>query len=145
MLQDEFLPEVEERGFGMTYGLCRIVPHHIGVPMAGWYRDWLNENFPNRWMGRGSPMMPWPARSPDLTPCDLFLWGFIKSKVYATKSRDITERKERIIAAFGEITVEMREKTILEYRDRLEFGKSNKTYNKLLLEYNFDLLQQIIT
>ena len=23
----------------------------------------------------------WPARSPDLNPCDFFLWGFLKSKV----------------------------------------------------------------
>ena len=42
------------------------------------------------------------------------------SKVYATKPRDIPELKERIFAAFEEITVEMRQKTILEYRDRLE-------------------------
>ena len=24
----------------------------------------------------------WPARSPDLTPCDIFLWGYLKWKVY---------------------------------------------------------------
>ena len=23
----------------------------------------------------------WPARSPDLNPCDFFLWGYLKSKV----------------------------------------------------------------
>ena len=60
------------------------------------------------------------ARSPDLTPCDFFLWGFVKSKVYATKPRDIPELKERIFAAFEEIAVEMWQKTILEHRDRLE-------------------------
>ena len=26
----------------------------------------------------------WPARSPDLTPLDFFLWGYMKSKVYLT-------------------------------------------------------------
>ena len=26
----------------------------------------------------------WPPRSPDLTPCDYFLWGHLKNKVYAT-------------------------------------------------------------
>ena len=25
---------------------------------------------------------PWPARSPDLTPCDYFLWGYVKDKVF---------------------------------------------------------------
>jgi len=24
----------------------------------------------------------WPARSPDLTPCDYFLWGYVKSRVF---------------------------------------------------------------
>jgi len=24
----------------------------------------------------------WPPRSPDLTPCDFFLWGYLKAKVY---------------------------------------------------------------
>ena len=24
----------------------------------------------------------WPARSPDLTPCDFFLWGYLKEQVY---------------------------------------------------------------
>ena len=24
----------------------------------------------------------WPAYSPDLNPCDFFLWGYLKSKVY---------------------------------------------------------------
>ena len=30
----------------------------------------------------------WPARSPDLTACDYFLWGFLKSKVYVTMPRN---------------------------------------------------------
>jgi hypothetical protein len=27
-------------------------------------------------------LLPWPPRSPDLTPCDFFLWGFVKDSVY---------------------------------------------------------------
>ncbi len=71
-------------------------------------------------MGRGSPNMQWPPRSPDLSVCDFFLWGFIKSKVYTTRPRDILELKARIVNAFGEVTSEMRQKTLLEYRERLE-------------------------
>ena len=32
-------------------------------------RYYLNEFFPNRWLGCGGPI-PWPLRSPDLTPLD---------------------------------------------------------------------------
>uniref|UniRef100_A0A914UIG9 Transposase n=1 Tax=Plectus sambesii TaxID=2011161 RepID=A0A914UIG9_9BILA len=82
--------------------------------------DWLNEHFGGRLMGHGSPTMPWPSRSPDLTPCDFFLGRFIKSKVYTTKPRDIPELKNRIRNAFGQVTDKMQQKALLEYRDRLE-------------------------
>lgn len=42
----------------------------------------------------------WPARSPDLTPCDFFLWGYIKSKVYMTPPPDILALRERILNEF---------------------------------------------
>jgi hypothetical protein len=35
--------------------------------------------------------IPWPARSPDLTDPDFFLWGYLKSKVYATRPHSIQE------------------------------------------------------
>uniref|UniRef100_A0A914UQ01 Transposase n=1 Tax=Plectus sambesii TaxID=2011161 RepID=A0A914UQ01_9BILA len=89
-------------------------------------RDWLNEHFVGRWMGRGSPTMPWPSHSPDLTPCDFFLWGFIKPKVYTTKPRAVSELKDRIRNAFGQVTDKMQQKTLLEYRDRLERVQKNE-------------------
>jgi transposase len=41
----------------------------------------LNNRYPKRWIGRGSKFQFWPARSPDLTPCDFFLWGYLKKKI----------------------------------------------------------------
>ena len=38
----------------------------------------------------------WPPRSPDLTPCVFFLWGYLKSKVYATAPRDMNDLMQRI-------------------------------------------------
>jgi hypothetical protein len=65
----------------------------------------LNDAFPNRLIGRGR-MINWPPRSPDFTPLDLSLLGWMKSKVYRRKvyTRDelfdhlmdvITHTKER--------------------------------------------------
>jgi len=39
----------------------------------------------------------WPPRSSDLSPLDYFLWGYLKSKVYATKLRNLEEHRQRII------------------------------------------------
>ena len=46
--------------------------------------DVLNERFPDAWNLTGGPI-PWPPRSPDLSPLDFFLWGYIKNIVYAEK------------------------------------------------------------
>jgi hypothetical protein len=35
-------------------------------------REWLNNNFPERWIGRNGPVA-WPPRSPDLNSCDIFV------------------------------------------------------------------------
>ena len=40
-------------------------------------------------------------RSPDLTPCDLFLWGYIKDKVFSIPPRDIDELRQKIIREFN--------------------------------------------
>ncbi|PSN52971.1 hypothetical protein C0J52_01129, partial [Blattella germanica] len=35
----------------------------------------------------------WPARSPDLSAFDYFLWGYVNRKVYANKPRNSEEQK----------------------------------------------------
>ena len=47
-------------------------------------RDRLNAVFGNnRIIGLGHDV-EWPPRSPDLTPCDFFMWGYLKDKVFST-------------------------------------------------------------
>ena len=49
-------------------------------------RELLNRVLQQRWIGRTAKgdyhLLPWPPRSPDLTPCDFFLWEFVKDSVY---------------------------------------------------------------
>ena len=37
--------------------------------------------------------LEWQARSPDLTPCDFFLWSFLKSRVYVNRARTLQDLK----------------------------------------------------
>lgn len=69
-------------------------------------RNFLNIRFGERWIGRGGPIN-WPARSPDITPLDFFLWGFIKSKVYKDPPTTVENMKERITASFRTVTPQM--------------------------------------
>lgn len=57
--------------------------------------DYLNEQFPGRWMGRYGPIR-WPARSPDLNPLDFFLWGYCKEEIYKTLPEDIDDLDMRL-------------------------------------------------
>jgi len=38
----------------------------------------------------------WPARSPDLNPCDFFLWGYLKEKFFKHRPRSLEDFKGRI-------------------------------------------------
>jgi hypothetical protein len=62
----------------------------------------LREKFPGRVILRNGDQI-WPPRSCDLTPCDFFLWGFVKSRVYANKPQTIPELKVEIRRVIGEI------------------------------------------
>lgn len=62
-------------------------------------REFLDQSYPNRWIGRGGTI-PWPARSPDLTPMDFFLWGYVKERVFRHRSTTADDMKNRITEAF---------------------------------------------
>lgn len=83
-------------------------------------RNFLNANFPMKWIGRNSPLEPWPPRSPDITPCDFFLWGYLKNKVYTTRPRNRQELCLRIRQACQEITPQTLRKVIQRFRRVVE-------------------------
>jgi len=60
------------------------------------------EEFPGCVISRNGDQN-WPPRSCDLTPCDFFLWGFVKYRVYANKPQTIPELKVEIRRVIGEI------------------------------------------
>ena len=95
-------------------------------------RAWLEENFPNRWIGRNSRLVQFPPRSPDLTPLDFFLWGFVKEKVYKSRPTNAEELRERITAACAEITPQQLCNVMINLKRR---------YNKCI-ELNGDLVEQ---
>lgn len=62
----------------------------------------VREMFPGKVISkRGN--IEWPPRSPDLSPLDFFLWGFLKNKIYSNKPRTITALKGNIRAEMAAI------------------------------------------
>lgn len=64
--------------------------------------DWLAEFFGDHVIAlQHDP--EWPPRSPDLTPCDYFLWGYVKSKVFVSPPDSIDDLKNRISQTFTDL------------------------------------------
>ena len=104
-------------------------PPHFAIPV----RQYLNQKLGNRWIGRGGPVA-WPPRSPDLTPCDFFLWGYIKDRVFSNLPSTISELKTRIRAVISSITEETLQKVVenTEFRMRLLLRQNGAHFENLL-------------
>lgn len=61
----------------------------------------------------------WPSRSPDLNPCDYFLWGFLKSRVFRNSPRTLEDLKMAISHEINQLTPELLGRSIENIYDRL--------------------------
>ena len=96
-------------------------PPHWGLRI----RQFLNETFSDRWIERDGPIS-WPPRSPDISPLDFFLWGYVKNIVYRTKVLHITDLKQRISNAIAIINEAMLQRTWQEIEYRLDVLRVTK-------------------
>ena len=85
----------------------------------------LDEHFHDRVIGlryksRYGGGIDWPPYSPDINPCDFFLWGYLKEKVYQRRPRTLEDIRKAIIAEIDEITQEMISNVISGFKSRLE-------------------------
>jgi hypothetical protein len=70
-------------------------------------RKYLNTRFPGPWIGWAVPTA-WPSRSLDLTSVDVFLWEFVKDRVFVPPlPANVAELRTRITAAVAEVKPEM--------------------------------------
>ncbi|GFX73936.1 uncharacterized protein TNCV_397471 [Trichonephila clavipes] len=84
MITNFFIPElnnhdVQELWFQQDGATCHTARATI---------DLLKDTFGDRLISRFGPVN-WPPRSCDLTPLDYFMWGYVKSLVYADKPQTL--------------------------------------------------------
>ena len=56
--------------------------------------EWLSTRFKDRIISRNAEFL-WPPYSPDLNPCDFYLWGYLKNKVYTSPTPKTTEELKK--------------------------------------------------
>ncbi|KAJ4429889.1 hypothetical protein ANN_22093 [Periplaneta americana] len=74
-------------------------------------RTFLNDPLPNTWIGRAGrddmQILSWPSRSPDLTPCDFYLWAYVKDSVFVPSlPENLPELRARIINTIAAIDMD---------------------------------------
>jgi hypothetical protein len=78
----------------------------------------LKDRFPARVISqRGT--VEWPARSPDLSACDFFLWGYLKIKVYENKPRTTMDLKQNIRDQVAAVSPTMLQRVMQNFQKHL--------------------------
>ena len=83
-----------------------VTPH---TPAAS--RLWLQERFPGRVISLKEEVQ-WAPHSPDLSPLDFFLWGYLKDRVYKDKPRTSEQLKRTLIAEVSVMPSEMVDRAV---------------------------------
>ncbi|GFT73317.1 putative DD41D transposase [Trichonephila clavipes] len=87
--------------------------------------DLLKDTFGDRLISRFGPVN-WPPRSCDLTPLDYFLWGYVKSLVYADKPQTRDHLENNIRRVIADIRPQMLEKVIENWASRLDYIRASR-------------------
>lgn len=100
MISDFVVPALDGHG-----ELGRIVLQQDGAPphTSASAKEILGRYFPGRVISQGFGVK-WPPRSPDLSPADFWLWGYLKSRVYLQKPKNLTDLKNSISLEVRKLT-----------------------------------------
>ncbi|GFU90629.1 DUF4817 domain-containing protein [Trichonephila clavipes] len=120
MITNFFIPElnnhdVQELWFQQDGATCHTARAII---------DLLKDTFGDRLISRFGPVN-WPPRSCDLTPLDYFLWGYVKSLVYADKPQTLDHLQDKIRRVIADIRPQILEKVIENWTSRLDYIRAS--------------------
>ncbi|GFU36544.1 hypothetical protein TNCV_1444891 [Trichonephila clavipes] len=121
MITNFFIPElnnhdVQELWFQQDGAACHTARATI---------DLLKDTYGDRLISRFGPVN-WPPRSCDLTPLDYFLWGYVKSLVYADKPQTLDHLEDNIRRVIPDIRPQMLEKVIENWTSRLDHIRASR-------------------
>ncbi|GFW63840.1 transposable element Tc3 transposase [Trichonephila clavipes] len=121
MITNFFIPElnnhdVQELWFQQDGATCHTARATI---------DLLKDTFGDRLISRFGPVN-WPPRSCDLTPLDYFLWGYVKSLVYADKPQTLDHLEDNIRRVIADIRPQMLQNVIENWTSRLDYIRASR-------------------
>jgi hypothetical protein len=107
MLENEFMPTllatqvpIRTQWF-MQDGATPHTADSVLVFLRGVFDDRVMSHHYPQYNNNGGYF--WPPLSPDLNPCDFFLWGYLKEKLFASRPQNLTDMRTRIVQLCSEI------------------------------------------
>ncbi|GFU79958.1 transposable element Tc3 transposase [Trichonephila clavipes] len=121
MITNFFIPElnnhdVQELWFQQDGATCHTARATI---------DLLKDTFDDRLISLFGPVNR-PPRCCDLTPLDYFLWGYVKSLVYADKPQTLDHLEDDIRRVIADIRPQILEKVIENWMSRLDYIRASR-------------------
>lgn len=123
MLENTFLPQLYTTRLPMEtqwFMQDGARPHTANVVL-----DFLHEHFGHRVMSNRFPERfqegsIWPPHSPDINPCDFFLWGHLKETIHRNRPHNLMQLRADITTFIQGITEELCRKVVGNLTVRLE-------------------------
>ena len=119
MMKTFFFPKIEQHEKASDYWFMQDgAPPHRKTEVF----DCLKEKFQYRLiaLNAGPDLLEWPPYSPDLNPCDFFLWGYLKDNLYETPIKDTEDLKLRIKSHIEAIPTTMLSRVVDSFEMRLQ-------------------------
>lgn len=116
LLNDHVIPALQQRrALSSVTFMQDGAPPHVSRSVKTFLLRKFTED---RLISRGCKN-EWPSRSPDLTPADFWLWGYLKSRVYRGSPATLVELKDAIQLAVSGIDAEMLHAAVIGVVTRL--------------------------
>lgn len=121
MINEFVWPEIDRLGIGDMWFQQDGATCHTSNEIV----EILKAKFPGRVISRRVDVN-WPLRSCDLTLLDFFLWGYVKSQVYANKPATIADLENNVIRVIGEIEANLCARVIQNWTSRMTACKRSR-------------------
>lgn len=121
MLKNFVIPTLVDRGI-----LSTVVFQQDGAP-AHTHAEVLSilrRTFKHRVISRGFEF-EWPSRSPDLSPLDFWLWGYLKSRIYLNAPETIDQLKASIRSEIINIRPDQLQSAVGSFWNRVRAALQN--------------------
>ena len=113
MLRTYFISRVDKT---QEYGKSYFQQDGARAHTATVVQTYLTQRFGTRFLDKTM----WPPRSPDLNPCDFFLWGYLKQRVYNPLPKTLEALRMNIEREMKNISQRTLKDTFLNFRKRCE-------------------------